>query len=214
MASKKPVKKSKPAAKRPAERTATIPMKTITPPHVKENMAIDSCCSTDGGCCGSSKSFCHILALYTKSNTWFMAFAAAFTLWAMDFLWHGMLLMPRYLETALLWRPEAQIAELWPYCLAYHGIYGFVFTSTFLLMGGNTLLKGFKNGILIAAPLATSTLMVYVTNAAIPVDLLQMWAAGYLLQGAVTGIVLTTVAHWACKNEGCCGGGCNGGSCC
>lgn len=203
MAPKKPAKKpALKAATKPVAKAAAAPME-------------QSCCSTDGSCgtgcgcgCGPKLFGCHIAGLFTKSCTWLAAIVAFVVLWGFDFLWHGKLMMDTYLATATLWRPEAEMQALWQYCILYHGILALVFTVSFSLMGSGTcFIKGIKNGALIMAPLAASTLMVYISQT-IPADILKMWALGYLAQGAVTGFALALAINLGSKKSCCSQNGC------
>lgn len=214
MAPKKPLKKtSKP-----------IPMKTIKPlppmPAMK-GKSKEQQCGVDGYCCqgksgddccggscgGSCKTCgCHVMDVLLKPATWLGIAIAAVIFFAFDFGWHGNLMMPRYLETANLWRPMAEMQTLWPWCVGYHILLAAVFAVGFALMGCGGCLKGAKNGVLLMAPLAVGTMMAYITQP-IPSDILQMWALGYLLEGAIAGAILGLVAS-RCRGSGCGSGGC------
>ncbi|MFZ2619596.1 MAG: hypothetical protein WAX89_01865 [Alphaproteobacteria bacterium] len=212
MAPKKPVKPLKPAPKK------------ITPPALpamaamakkgecgvdgyccQGKSAADCCGGTCGGSCGCKGTLfgCHLADLFTNVKAWVSLVVAFLAVWLFDIMWHGHMLMDRYTETAYLWRPEAEMHTLWPWCFVYHGLLALAFTASYLLMNAKTYVQGAKNGALIMAPLAISTIMVFMTQT-IPTDILHMWAAGHLLQGVVAGLALTAVGHWFCARNGQC----------
>jgi hypothetical protein len=179
----------------------------------------EDCCGGQcgGSCGGNSKASifdCHILALMKKRAFWLGSIMAFFSIALFQYAWHDIVMMPRYVETASLWRPMAEIAANSHLFLIHHALMAVVFTIIFLLMGGYGLLKGTKNGVLIASPLAICCIGAYASQP-IPADVVQMWALGYLLQGAILGVVLSIITScgW-CSNtsQGCCGGQ-GGGSC-
>jgi hypothetical protein len=94
----------------------------------------------------------------------------------------------------------ADMQALSPYMAGYHLLLGLIFSVSFALMGAKGWLSGLKNGILILSPLAAATLIVFATQP-IPADILQMWALGDLLQGAIAGAALGLAKR-------CCGGAC------
>ena len=209
---------------KPAKKTS-IPMKTIKPlppmPGKKGECGVDGyCCQgkseedcCGGSCGGSCKSCgCHLVDLLLVPATWGRALFAAAVFLGFDFFWHGHLLMPRYAETAGLWRPMADMQALWPWCVGYHALLGVIFAVAFSLMGATTWLKGLKNGLLILSPIAANTIMAWVSQP-LPSDITQMWALGVLAQGALAGAVLGFCAGRRHRQgDECCGG--SGGGCC
>lgn len=182
----------------------------------------EDCCggSCGGNCgCGSKSSIwdCHILAMLKKRAFWLGSILSFVTIALFQYVWHDIVMMQRYVETANLWRPMADIAANSNLFLTAHALLAVVFTLVFLLMGGYSLLKGIKNGILIAAPMAICSIGAYASQP-IPADIAQLWAVSYLLQGAILGFVLAVVSScgWCNGGSGCCGGSCSTGGkgCC
>lgn len=170
----------------------------------------DCCGGNCGGNCGCKESIwsCHILAMMKKRAFWLGSIVSIVTIGLFQWLWHGPVMMDRYIQTAYLWRPMEEIAANGHLFIMHHVLYGVVFTLLFLMMGGYSWLKGIKNGILIASPLAICMLVVQATQP-IPMDILRLWAAGDLLQGAILGLVLACVTNSRlCSTAGCGGKGC------
>lgn len=167
------------------------------------------CCKGDGppcsGNCGCNGGLfgCHIAGLFTSCQAWVSVVVAFVVMWGFDALWHGQLLMARYQETAHLWRPEAEMMALWPWCIVFHGLLALVFTAAYMLMGAKGYVEGAKNGALILAPLALSAMGAWM-HGNVPSDITQMWAVGNLLQGMLAGLALTAVGHWFCARGGRC----------
>ncbi|MFZ2587717.1 MAG: hypothetical protein WAZ18_06350 [Alphaproteobacteria bacterium] len=159
-------------------------------------------CKTSGACCGGIFN-CHLASLFTDSKAWVSVLVAFVVMWVFDVVWHGQLLMTRYLETAHLWRPEAEMMALWPWCFVFHGVLALVFTASYLLMNAKNYIQGAKNGALILAPLALSAMGAWL-HGNVPSDITQMWAIGNLLQGLLAGLALTAVGHWYCARNGQC----------
>lgn len=183
----------------------------------------EECCggSCGGNCgCGGSKPSvwdCHILAMLKKRAFWLGTFVSAVVISLFQWVWHGPVMMHHYAQSAHLWRPMADIAANGPLFIAHHLLLAVVFTLLFLLMGGYSLCKGIKNGVLIASPLALGALVLYAVQP-FPAIIPQLWAVGHLLQGAILGFALAAVAscNWCSGGSGCCGGSCgtNGKGCC
>lgn len=136
-------------------------------------------------------------------------------LFAYDWLVHGHLLMADYQATASLWRPEAEMQALWPWCIAYHVALAAVITCFF---------KKFKKGMAACCPESCETrcpiksggvcfgmkvgLILALSHSvnyiwlAIPGDLAVKWFAAYLIQGIGAGAVLGIVSGG--KGKGSC----------
>lgn len=157
---------------------------------------VDSC----SGCqtlCG-----CHIGGLFLNSQTWVSIIVAAIVFWVFDMIWHGHLLMPRYLETAQMWRPEAEMQGMMHWCFIYHGLLALVFTVVWTLTNPKNYIEGVKNGIFVMAPLALGAIGAHLWQM-VPVDIAQMWALGHVLSGALAGAALTGVGHYYCSRGSC-----------
>jgi len=233
MAPKKPVKKPAPQFSK-ALAAKPLPLPPM-PGQAKQGVcgvdgyccqgkSPEDCCGGNcgGSCgCGGSKASiwdCHILAMLKKRAFWLGSLLSFFTIALFQYAWHDIVMMQRYVETAHLWRPMTDIAANANLFLTSHALVAVVFTLIFLLMGGYSLLKGIKNGILIMAPMAICSIGAYASQP-IPADIVQLWAVGYLLQGAILGVVLSVVTSCSWCNgsaSGCCGGSCStdGKGCC
>lgn len=212
----------KPAKKKPAPKKITPPPLPETAPKKAGVCGVDGyccqgkspedCCGgTCGGNCGCGSGSllgCHILPLLLTKRLWVATLLVAAMFAGFDMLWHGTLLMDRYLDTSYLWRTEAEMQGLTHLFTLAHALTGFVFAVLLTLLGGG-LVKQIKHGILIAAPLAINNLVVYAVQP-IPQDIVKMWAVGSLLQGALAGVVVWLVLHFSERyraGSGCCGGG-------
>ncbi len=199
-AAKAPVKV---AAKAPVKAAAKVAAKPMPKAEMPAAMAKpEMCCSTSSGagcpCCMG----CHVLGLFTSKATWAALALTAVIIAGLEMFWHSQILMSRYLETANLWLPQEQMNP-WLFFVGQMGI-AVVFTVLFrLAYRGMGLLEGVKLGVLIMAPLAIAQLYV-AGSQAIPADILQMWALGYVLQGIIAGMACASLL----KGASCCGKSC------
>ena len=188
-----PKTKSKPKAAKAAAKPAR---KAIAP-------AAKPAASMDGSCCGTSCCGCPVMGAMCQRSTlllWLMSFAI---ISAFAMVWHGQLLMPRYLETANLWLPESAMRpEL---LVATHAgvalIFAILFRMASCCAGG--LVNGVKVGILITAPVAMTCVGYTLASQPVPADIVYMWGAGWVLQGAILGLM----GGWLLQGKVCCQNG-------
>ncbi|MCP5405497.1 MAG: hypothetical protein H6922_04675 [Pseudomonadaceae bacterium] len=207
MATRKPAKK-KPAPKKITPKPLPAMEKGVcgVDGYCCQGKAPEDCC---GGSCGSACTVCgcHILPLFFKKRFWVGLILAIGAVMGFDWLWHGRLLMDRYLETSYLWRGEAEMRGLTYYFTLTQVVVAFAYTTLLMLLPSG-IVKGIKHGVLLALPLAAATMTTYAVQP-IPADILQMWALGYVLQGALVGLIVAVTLHYAeAYKGGCCGGSC------
>ena len=208
---KRAAKSAKAAAKAPAKVAAKTPVKAAAKvaekPMPKAEMP--AVMAKPGMCCGTTAEAgcpccmgCHVLGLFTSKATWAALALTAVIIVGFEMFWHSQILMSRYLETANLWLPQDQMNPGF-FIAGQLGI-AVVFTVLFrLAYRGTGLLEGVKLGVLIMAPLAIALLYV-AGSQAIPADILQMWALGYVLQGIMAGVACASLL----KGASCCGKSC------
>ena len=155
-------------------------------------------CSIDKKCC--PKKFL-LVAIATFALT--MLF---------DWLVHGILLMDTYNATASLWRPQAEMEAMMPYCLLMHGTQALVFSALFLgwkkyqTFGpigkcGCPGRKGFRFGALVGLLIGLHAAGAYIWQP-IPENLALAWLAAETLKWALTaGILALMCASCATRNQ-------------
>ena len=193
-----PKMKSKPKAAKAAAKSAR---KAVAPAAKPMVASMDGTCCGTTSCCG-----CPVLGAMCQRSTlllWLMSFAI---ISAFAMVWHGQLLMPRYLETASLWLPESAMRpEL---LVAAHAGIALVFAILFRMASccASGLVNGMKVGILITAPVAIASVGYTLASQPVPADIVYLWGAGWVLQGAILGLM----GGWLLQGKGCCqGGSCN-----
>lgn len=118
-------------------------------------------------------------------------------LWIMvsDFIVHGVLLVPAYLETASLWRSQVEMTQNLPVMLAGQFFFGLFFVAVLLMACVSHWCRGATLGFLMGGFLAASTLVVYAVQP-IPTGILMAWAAShigqYTVAGALVGLINRT----------------------
>jgi hypothetical protein len=178
MALRKPSRKPLPArAARPA----------MAHDHSGDNCPV---CTT---CCG-----CHLFGLFTSGRMWLMALVSIVLVIGFDWLWNTQVMMPDYIATASFWRPMGEMRV--DLIFLADGLIGLVYAMLFrLTYRGSGLVEGLKNGLLIAAPLAICSGLVCYATQPLPEHLVQLWALGALLQGALVGLVLSLISCCGCR---------------
>lgn len=129
-----------------------------------------------------------------------VAFAAMFGL---EYLFHGIYMMPDYEATASLWRPESEMQGLFHICLIRKGLMALAIAGLFCWAGKSCggiccPVKGAKFGLLIGLLLGANDFGTYLWMP-IPLDLAVKWLIGNTLIGVVTGALLGLVCGKLCK---------------
>ena len=116
---------------------------------------------------------------------------------------HGGLLSGLYHETAQLWRPEAEMKNLFLLMILGEACFGFFFGLIYLKgyeMGKGTLTQGLRYGLLMGLMMGPATGLIWYVVLSIPVSLALGWGLGCLAQllivGAVAGLVTGDRPEW------------------
>jgi hypothetical protein len=156
-----------------------------------------------GKSCGMEKSSCATKSCGAKCCV--LSFFAIFlTIFAFDWLFHGVLMMPSYIATASLWRSEAEMQQYFYITIIRHIVSAAIFTcmlccvtckSTNGACGTMKPIKiGAKLGILVG--IASFASYAYMP---IPMDMAIAWLAGETVKGALAGMVFLFVSR--CKKS-------------
>lgn len=112
-------------------------------------------------------------------------------MFAYDWLVHSQLLMPLYMETPNLWRPDAEMQALFPWSigidLAKAALIAYLFTQHYEARGMG---EGVRFGLYIGALLGLMQLAAY-TYLPVSLNLGLAWFFVYLLQGLGAGLILS-----------------------
>ena len=114
-------------------------------------------------------------------------------IWAMDFLFHAIWLKQDYIETASLWRPEAEMLNYMPWMMAFQfalaAITAFIYTRNH---EGKGLWEGVRFGWMLGLFWAISSSAAWVW---LPISaaLALKWGIGGLATGLVLGIVYSLI---------------------
>ena len=116
---------------------------------------------------------------------------------------HGGLLSGLYHETAHLWRPEAEMKNLFLLMPLGEACFGFFFGLIYLKgyeMGKGTIAQGLRYGLLMGLMLGPASGLIWYVVLSIPVSLALAWGLGCLAQllivGAVAGLVTGDRPEW------------------
>lgn len=125
----------------------------------------------------------------------FISTVAVFgVIYAMDFLWHGLLLEGMYKETSKLWRSEREIVDLFSLCVLSHVVISLFIVSLFKnsifsnkrdINLKNSVLAGLTLGAIIGTVEMTSYIYMPISG-----SLAVAWCANRLLQGLGIGLIL------------------------
>jgi hypothetical protein len=125
------------------------------------------------------------------------------TVFAFDGFYHGMLLKSAYEATASLWRPEAEMEQMFMWCLAMHAAVAFLFVWLFTRnYEGKGIGEGIRFGLPLGALLGVLNAGAYIYMP-IPESLALAWLVGGILRGVVMGIVCALVYGYLCRKGGC-----------
>ena len=135
---------------------------------------------------------------------WIAAFATVF---AFEWVFHCLYMMPAYEATASVWRTEEAMQEVFHFsligqagkALAVAMLFGYACCSQASCGNGSCTRSGIKFGIMIGLLWGFPALASY-TWLPIPLDIAVSWFVGEVLQGIALGIVLTTLGK-CCKKQ-------------
>jgi hypothetical protein len=110
-----------------------------------------------------------------------------------DWVYHGVLLMPLYVQTAFLWRPMAEIQAMMPWNtvqqLLLAAVLSFLFSRHY---EGKGLREGVRFGLYVGALMGVLHLGAY-AYLPMPLSLALLWTLGGVLQGIWVGVILAFV---------------------
>ena len=139
--------------------------------------------------------FCHCWSLITKRLTWGIMLVVFLVLWLVEFVMHGIILMPHYQATASLWlAPEAMKPGL---IFGSYALQAVVF-AVLIQLATRTVgsVEGARTGLIIYS-LPTLSLMVVAGTQPVPCGILVGWALSYLVSGMLMGLAAQLVRQWA-----------------
>ena len=120
-----------------------------------------------------------------------LALIAAFIfIFLFDFVWHGILMKPAYMETPEHWRPPAELQTHFGFLLLGQAVIAFAFTGLYVSkVGRQSAATGLGYGIVIGILLAGGGLVRFAAEPLTP-TVLGMWMVGGLIEfGAVGALV-------------------------
>ena len=124
----------------------------------------------------------------------FFAFIAAFLfIFGFEFLFHGMFMKSAYMETAALWRTEADFQSHFWILVLGHAVIAFAFTGLYVSkVGLQSAATGFGYGIVIGI-LCVGVELIRFAVEPLTAKILWMWIAGDLLEFALVGALVGAI---------------------
>ena len=162
-----------------------------------EKTAGKTCCA--GGKCGGLA--CPITGFRFGFNkkVFLGMIVTIVTFLGMDYLFHGILLLDRYLETALLWRTQEEMQAMSGYMMGGQVLLALVAAYLYGFgHKGKGIREGLRFGIILTLFMAGPLLIMYATQP-IPTDILHMWLAADAAKFILAGILLSFI-----YGKGCC----------
>lgn len=132
-----------------------------------------------------------------NKKRWFWASVVVFVItFALEALFNNVCLKSVYLETAALWRPEADMVKLMPHYWVALLVASFLFTYIYAKgyeakpsAIGEGLRFGLVVGLFVVLPMATITYATMPVPAKLPFYWFVMGVVEYLIAGAVAGLI-------------------------
>ena len=124
----------------------------------------------------------------------FPAFLAAFVfIFLFGFVWHGHLMKGAYMETATLWRTDADFQRHFIVLILGHAVIAFAFTGLYVSkVGRNSVGTGLGYGIVLGI-LCWGVDLIRFAVEPLTTKILWMWLAGdvisFALMGAIVGAI-------------------------
>jgi hypothetical protein len=156
-------------------------------------------------CCNQSEGLCCPISGCPIKHVVILAVTAFAVMFGLEWLFHGIYMMPDYEATASLWRSEAEMQGLFGFCMIRKGLMALAIAGLFgwagKSCGGITCpVKGAKFGLLIGLLLGANDFGTYIWMP-IPMDMAIKWLIGNTLIGVVLGAVLAVVCGKVCKKS-------------
>lgn len=123
---------------------------------------------------------------------WLMATMAVFIfIFAFEYLYHGIFLVPTYEATASLWRPMIEMEAMFPFCLAtklaFSILLVWIFSKNY---EGKGITEGLRYGIMLGLLIGVLDFRGYM-YLPISVELALAWLGGGILTGLGAGVILS-----------------------
>ncbi len=124
-----------------------------------------------------------------------LAVIVVFVAWVvMDFVIHGVLLMPTYEETAELWRPQEEMQKFMPLMHVKTLLISVCFVLLYgLLVDKKNLATGIKYGVILGLMFGISMGLGSYSYSPIPLMLAVSWFAGVLVEMVTAGAIVGAV---------------------
>jgi hypothetical protein len=124
----------------------------------------------------------------------FFAFIAAFLfIFCFEFLFHGMFMKSAYMETASLWRPEADFHSHFPLLLLGQAVIAFFFVAIYCRgFSGSGVAGGVRLGILLALIFTGGELIQFAVQP-LTTKILVSWIIGGLIEFAILGAIVGAI---------------------
>jgi hypothetical protein len=120
---------------------------------------------------------------------------------AFNWVYHGILLADLYKETASFWRPEEEMKQFFPYCIARQIITAIIIVCLYCCCTkgtcGSCPKTGTKFGFKIGLLLGLHSAATYIYQP-IPLNLAIFWLVGEVALGIIVGYALSRIAK-ACQ---------------
>lgn len=128
------------------------------------------------------------------------------TVFAFDYVFHTIIMMPDYEITAQLWRTPEDMAQYFPYITLSQLLRSLGYAGLFMMLckcvGGCTMLMGIRFGIIAGILIGSWSVSSY-SFMPVPLQIPLKWFAGDLVQGILVGVVLTLIHR---NKKSCCDG--------
>jgi hypothetical protein len=147
--------------------------------------------NNESGACSKNDNSCA-----TKTCNWTLCIVSVIVafvvLWLFEWVFHGMLLMPIYAETASLWRPYEQMGDYFYITLIRVLVMAMIFTK-FYKYACQSCSSCYCAGIAVGLKLGVLIGIIHFGSYAympIPLTLAVYWLVGGIVQGVLTGLAL------------------------
>ncbi len=118
-----------------------------------------------------------------------IAIVAVFITWSvMDIVIHGIMLMPTYIETSHLWRPENEMKNGLLYLVTFIAACGFVLIYS--CMKEHNIKSGILYGLVLGITWGTSMGFGTYSYTPIPLHLAFSWFSSMLVEALVAGLLV------------------------
>lgn len=135
---------------------------------------------------------------------------------AFDWMVHGNLFKADYEATASLWRPQAEMEAMFPFCILFHGLFAFGTAALYCFFakgaccGGKCPMTGVKFGLLLGLIVGIGHFSIYMMVPMTSMDLPIKWLIADIVRGVLMGYVLSlSLKKFGCCDKGACETSCS-----